>query len=475
MKALPAKGALPAPPRADPDAMLLPHNLEAERSLLGVALVDAKAAEWMVETVSPTLFFRRAHQDIARAMGTLIDRKVEVDFITLKEELTRTKKLEEVGGPAYISSLADGIPRGTNVKYYAGIVRDLAKKRNLVMFAQTTIDFVVANEHQADTILADTDRRLLELQKGHVEGRMAPLKDSLHGLFADLEWRTQHRGELTGLETGFAGINELTFGWQEADLIIVAARPSIGKTTLVMNSAVLASQATDARVAIFSLEMRRKQLEYRILSQLSGIPLTRILSGHLGSEDYKALAPALEAMRDLKIEIDDKSGLTALDIRYTCRRLRSEGGLNLIVVDYLQLMPGTLERRGATRNEEMTDIANRLKDLADEMSCPIIALSQLRRTEGRPKLEDLRESGALEQVADVVALLHRKDHRASGKTECILAKQRNGPTGTVYLDIDRDTTTFRDSADQEPEPEPEKPRRRGGRRGSSPQPDLINE
>jgi replicative DNA helicase len=225
----------------------------------------------------------------------------------------------------------------------------------------------------------------------------------------------------------------------------------MGKTVLAVNCAVSAALAKTT-AAIFSFEMRRKQIEYRVLSGLSKVPLTRILSGHVGSPDQKLIAEALEAMHAMPLHVDDKAGQTVSDVRAACRRLRAERGLGLVIVDYVQLMPGTLNRRGATRNEELTDISRRFKVMADELQVPVMVLSQLKRQEGRPKLDDLRESGALEQDADIVGLLYRKNHRESGTTEFILAKQRNGPTGTLNLTIDRDIVTFTDGGEPVPEP-----------------------
>lgn len=441
--------ALPKPPKRDPDQILLPRHLDAERSCLGAALVHNAAADYISDHLTADAFFSRAHGQIFDAIKLIRDQGREVDFITLRTELDRVKLLDQVGGPAYISGLADGVPRATNVQYYAGILKDLQTKRNLIEFAHRTVDLVAAGEHGAAQILADADRRLLELQGGHVEGRMRSIASRTSERFEALEWRQQHRGQLRGLHTGFKGINEMTLGWRRGDLIIIAARPSIGKTALLLNSFVHGAQTQRAdgsptRLAIFSLEMRLEQLEGRMLAQLSGVDFTRIESGYLVDADWGKMSHALEAMSQLKIEIDDRAGQSALDIRAACRRLKGEGGLDAVAIDYVQLMPGTLERKGANRNEEITDISRRLKDLADELSAPVLLLSQLRRTEGRPRLDDLRESGSLEQACDVALLLHRKDHRVSGPTECNIAKQRNGPTGTIHLTFDRETQTITD-------------------------------
>jgi len=249
-------------------------------------------------------------------------------------------------------------------------------------------------------------------------------------------------------------VDELTLGWQPSDLIIIAARPSVGKSTFVMNGAVAVARTcrpdgTPRRVAVFSLEMRRQQLEYRMLASLAGVPLGRVLSGCLMEADWARVARAQGAMHDLDIQIDDRSGQTAWEIRSACRQLKSEGGLDLVIIDYVQLMPGTLERRGATRNEEVANISTRLKGLADEVSSPILLVSQLsragdKRADPWPKLSDLRDSGSLEQDADLCCFLHRKNHREGGTTHFIVEKFRNGQTGTLKLTLDLATVTFTD-------------------------------
>lgn len=442
----------PEPPIEGIDARTLPHNLEAERSVLGAILVHNDAFEEAGTIVKPEDFFRDAHRRIFAAIVYLREeRNSGVDFVTLKEELVRRGELDEVGGPAYVSSLSDGVPRATNVRYYAGIVKDKAALRELIYAANKILTDAYAAEESATDIIDKADRLLLDVQNAHVSQRMATVSESASALFKDFEYRVEHRGELTGIESGFKSINELTFGWQAGELIVIAARPSIGKTTFVMNSAVAAAKA-GKRVVMFSLEMRRRQLEYRLMSSLSGVACSRLLSGYISSTENPKVAYAFNAMHEIPLVIDDRARQTVQDIRSACRRLKAEGGLDMVVVDYVQLMQGTLARKGATRNEELTDISRRMKVLADEIAAPVIMLSQLRRLDGRrrPGLEDLRESGALEQDSDIVGFLHRSDHRSGGTTEFILAKQRNGPTGTVRLAFDRDILTFTDAG---PEPE----------------------
>jgi replicative DNA helicase len=445
------------PPDEPPDESIVPpHSLEAERSTLGAAIMDRKAADYVVDHLVDASYYRKAHAQIFTAIRALRQRSEDIDLITLKTELGA--RLDESGGPAYISALIDGVPRSSNVGHYCAILEDLRMKRALVAFGRDVIEHATSNTTQAPAIVQLADRRLLELQSGHSQGRMQSVRDSLPALVDDIERRMQHPGELTGPTTGFTAVNRETLGWQAGDLIIVAARPSIGKTTFVLNSAVAAATA-GSRVAIFSLEMRRLQLEYRIMSQLTRIPLTQILEGRIMQADMPRMTEAIAEISALPIEIDDTTGRTSWDIRSACRRMKADGGLDLVIVDYVQLMAGSLENRNASRTEQMTDISRRMKTLADEGGFPVILLSQLSRagegrTDPRPKLSDLRESGSLEQDADIVAFLHRKHHREGGLTEFILEKQRNGPTGTVLLHLERDTTTFTDAAADAVIPEP---------------------
>lgn len=458
------RGKQRQPPQAtdDPPPLgedrTLPHNLEAERSILGAILVHNDAYEQVAATLTPQHFYRDAHQRIFKAIHTLAERKVSIDFVTLREELSRAGDLEEVGGPAYVASLADGVPRSTNTSHYASIVKEKATLRAIIQAANQTLTAAYAAEDASVEILTRTDQALLALQNGHGTSNLTDMRQSAGTLYQWIEHRSAHRGELIGIDTGFANLNELTLGWESGDLIVIAARPSIGKTLLAINTAVAATKATQS-VAFFSLEMRRRQLENRLVASLAQVDAARIRSGYLGDQDMQKLGLAMSDIHNLPLYIDDRSGQTVQEIRLACRRMRSEHGLGLVIIDYVQLIHGSLDRRGATRNEEITDISRRLKILADELSCPVILLSQLKRLDRksgdpRPKLDDLRESGALEQDADIVGLLHRKDHRAGGRTELIIAKQRNGPAGTVLLSLDRDTQTFT-PMDDTPEPEAE--------------------
>lgn len=434
----------------------LPNNLEAERSVLGAILTHNDAFEEALP-LRDRQFYRAAHVTIFESIRFLIEeRKVQVDLVTLKEELKRRKKLDEVGGPVYIASLVNGVPRSTNVRYYAGIVREKALCRDLIETSNTLLTKAYQGEEDASALLREADRSILAIASTGVNGGMVWLRDRVSAVFGRIEYRVAHQGELTGIDTGYASINEETLGWQRGDFIIIAARPSIGKTAFILNS-ILAAARSGKRVAVFSLEMTREQLEDRLVAIITGVNAQRLRSGYLGVLDYPRISDSLVQLGELPIAIDDTTRLTMPAIRLACRRLRAEVGLDLAVVDYIQLVPGSLDRRGATRNDEVTDIATQAKELAKELGIPLIMLSQLtraneKRPDSRPKLSDLRESGSLEQVADVVAFLHRRHHRESGTTQFILEKQRNGATGTVNLTFDRDTQTFTDGGDDPPEP-----------------------
>lgn len=438
----------------------LPHNLEAERSVLGAILLHNDAYLEATKHIRPADFFRDAHRRIYSSIERILEKPgTAIDLVTLREDLGRTGDLDEVGGPAYISALVDGVPRSTNVGHYARIVKDKSLLRAMIFAANKLLTNAYAGEEDPRAILSLADQAIVELQHGASIGRMAATSRSSAALLDALEWRHNHRGQLSGVPTGFETLDNLTLGWQAGDMIVLAARPSIGKTSFVLNSAVAAARA-GVRTAIFSMEMRRQQLEFRMLSSLSGVQLTSILSGWIAETSWGRISQALGELAELPICIDDAASRTVWDIRGECRRLKADGGLGLVVIDYVQLMAGSLDRRGANRNEELTDISRKLKVLADEIAAPIIVLSQLNRaaegrSDPRPKLSDLRESGALEQDADIVAFLHRKHHREGGTTNLILEKQRNGATGTLNLSLERETTTFTDAGlAEEPAPLP---------------------
>lgn len=443
----------------------LPHSLDAERSVLGAILIDNRALFVAMALIKPRDFFRKTHRWMFEAMLELSDKQIEIDLVTVREVLEREGQLEEVG-VANLAALVDGVPHSTNVSHYASIVKEKAALRQAIAIGSKLIGMAYEAE-PIDEVLKTGEELFFDLRGERVQGRIVPVREGLKELHTDLEWLQQHPGELVGLPTGFEKLDALTRGWQRGDMIIIAARPSMGKTVLAIDIAKAMAKAGRGRVAYFSMEMRRKQLERRLLANISGVQLTRILEGKLGSKDWAPIAQAEEEIAELPIWIDDTPARSVWDIRSVCRQMKAEDeGLSSVILDYIQLM-GTGDdrrRRGDNRTQELTDISRRTKVLAGELDVPIIVLSQLVRLEPgeRPRLHHLRESGALEQDSDVVAFIYGKNHQLSGPREFIIEKARNGPTGTVHLDLHREITRFFDAPDpppEEPKPEADKPKR----------------
>lgn len=433
--------------QATPDALerVLPHDLEAERAVLGCVLVHPETLT-RVTRLTPRHFFREAHQRLWADIRAMDEAGVGIDFLTLKDHLRGAGQLDAVGGPAYLSALASDHVSSARVADHAAIVMAHAFRRDLILVTQQTTQAAYEQVQSPRELLMASEARLLDLA-AHLDDRELLSMTARSGaVFDDLEALVARKGQLLGLDTGLSALNEQTLGWQAGDLIILASRPSMGKTTLALNTAIAAARQGH-HVVLFSLEMRRRQLERRMLSCLSGVPLTKIQTGYVADADYAGLGEALKILERLTLHISDRSGQTIAEIRAACRRLKNQHGLAMVIIDYLQLMPGSLQRRGVTRNEELGDISSRLKWLADELSVPVMALSQLRRlSAARPTLEDLRDSGNLEQDADLVIFLHRKHHKQGGVTELLVEKQRNGPTGTIHVSLDRDIQRFTDAA-----------------------------
>lgn len=445
------------PPLPDDEGSyrVLPHNLEAERAVLGAVLLDNQGYYRAIRHVHAETFFRLAHQLIWRAYVKLLEARAgAVDLTILREALATSGTLEDVGGPAYIASLVDGTPRGVNIEHYARIVKEKAQLRACIAVGTKLTSDAYAGDEPPAVIISAADKAIVDLQHARSE-QLRTMADTSTRILDRLEYRVAHRGEVTGVPTGFKSIDEDTSGWQPGDMIVIGARPSIGKTSFVLCSAVASAKA-GKRILLFSMEMKHEQLEDRLLAAETNIDLSRLRSGHIRDDEWGPLSQAIGAMHEWPLAIDDAPSCSVSDIRGGCRRYQSDGGLDLVIIDYVQLMPGTLQRRGATRNDEITDISRRLKVLAGDLGVPIILLSQLRRIsermDPRPKIEDLRESGSLEQDADIVAFLHRSDHRTSGTTEFIIAKARNGPTTTTHLTFTRELCRFSDGGEPLPPP-----------------------
>jgi replicative DNA helicase len=430
----------------------LPHNLEAERSVLGAILVHNDAFNLAVQVVDSSDFYRDAHRRIFERMIALNERNQAIDFVTLKEELSRNGELDEVGGPAYVASLADGVPRATNVEYYARIVKEKATLRNLIYAASKIVTNAYEAEQESDLILDEAESAIFSVADDRLKAGFVAMRDLVKDSFPKIELLFEQKKLLTGVPTGFADMDEMTRGLQAGDLIIVAARPSMGKTSLVLNIAQFVAAQPEHTVGFFSLEMSKESLFLRLLTSEAQIDSHRLMSGAIGQKDYGRISHALETLSSMKLYIDDTANIGVLEMRAKARRLKSEHGLSLLVVDYIQLMTG--RGRFENRTLELAAISRSLKGLAKELSVPIVVLSQLSRapearSDHRPQLSDLRESGALEQDADLVVLIYRDDvynkdpnNPDAGTAELILAKQRNGPTGVVKLAFLREQTRF---------------------------------
>jgi len=430
----------------------LPHNLEAERSVLGAILVHNDAFNTAAQVIDGRDFYRDAHRRIFDRMVALSERGEAIDFITLKEELSRGGHLEEVGGPAYVASLVDGVPRATNVEYYARIVKEKATLRNLIYAANKILTNAYEADQESDLILDEAESSIFAVADDRLKAGFVPMRELVNDSFPKIEQLFEHKRLVTGVPTGFVDLDEMTRGLQPGDLVIVAARPSMGKTSLVLNIAQHVAVQTDYTVGFFSLEMSKESLFIRLLTSEAQIDSHRLMSGHIADRDYSRISHALERLSSMRLFIDDTANIGVLEMRAKSRRLQAEHGLSLIVVDYIQLM--SARGRYENRTLELASISRSLKGLAKELNVPIVVLSQLSRapesrSDHRPQLSDLRESGALEQDADVVVLIYRDDaynrdpnNPDAGTAELIVAKQRNGPTGIVRLAFLREQTRF---------------------------------
>ncbi len=436
----------------------LPHNLEAEKCVLGAILIDNPSFNHAAEVIDAQDFFRDAHRRIFEKMVGLSERSQPIDPVTLKDELTRSGELDEVGGPAYVASLTDGVPRSANVEYYAKIVKEKSTLRRLIQSANEVLGRAYDAEEDADNLLDEAERAIFQIAEHRLRTGFIPLSQLVNSGYELIEKLQEHKGLVTGVPTGFVDLDEMTSGLQKSDLIIVAARPSMGKTSLVLNMGLHAAIEAGKTVGIFSLEMSKEQLFMRMLTSEARVDAHRFRGGFLGEQDYDRLVAAFARLHEAKVFIDDTPSAGILEMRAKARRLKMEHGLDMIVIDYLQLMQG--RGRFENRQQELAAISRSLKILAKELEVPIVALSQLSRapesrSDHRPQLSDLRESGALEQDADVVLFIFREDMYAvdgerapesEGMAELIIGKQRNGPIGTVRLAFLKQYTRFENLA-----------------------------
>jgi replicative DNA helicase len=433
---------------------LPPQNLDSEQAVLGSILIDRDGIIEIADFLHPEDFYRQAHGKIFAAMLELFEHREPIDVVTVAEALERANELEAVGGAGYLSQLGNDTPTAVHVEQYGRIVERKAILRRLISAAGRIA--AIGYEDGAD-IQESIDRSEAELfavsQRRSNDG-FSPLRALLHDAYDRLDYLHTHRGEIVGIASGFPDLDGLTTGFQASDLIVLAARPSVGKTSLALNIAEHAAVREGKTVGVFSLEMSKDQLVLRMLSSVAGIDSQRLRSGFLEELDFARIAPAMQSLSDAPMFIDDTPSITTMELRTKARRLQAEHGLDLLIVDYLQLMQGTSNNRDANRVQEVSEISRGLKSLARELKVPVLALSQLSRQpemrESRePRLSDLRESGAIEQDADLVLFLWRERDKPGeeGDTDgevvnLRLAKHRNGPTGEVKLWFKKSQTRF---------------------------------
>lgn len=419
---------------------LPPHNLDAEQAVLGAILMDSQVLTLVAERLRPDDFYRQGHQRLFQAMLNVAERGEPVDLVTVAAELQKTKQLEEVGGVSYLTELADSVPTSAHADHYARIVEEKAILRRLIRAATQIATSGYAGGDDVAEIIDEAERKILDISQRRIRKAFLPIRDILMDTYERIEQMHENQGKLTGIPTGFPDLDRMTSGLQRSDLIILAARPSMGKTAFALNLAQNVALHAGETVAIFNMEMPAIQLVQRMLSAEGNIDAQVFRTGNLGEEDWEKLTMAIGTLADVPIFIDDTPGLTVFDIRAKLRRLQVEHGLGLVVIDYLQLIRG---RGGESRQQEISEISRSLKLLARELNVPVIALSQLsraveQRQDKRPMLSDLRESGSIEQDADIVAFLYRDDYydeesERKNIMEVIIGKHRNGPVGKVEL------------------------------------------
>lgn len=428
-----------------------PHNLEAEQAVLGAIFLENKLIVSISEILTPEDFYRMSHQKIYRAILSVFNKNIPVDIVSIVTELTNLNQIEEVGGTPYIRELAGAVPTAANAIFYAEIVKEKAVLRHLIQTATTIVTEGYLNEGNIDTLLNEAEKNILAVSQNVKSGSFKNIQDVLVEAHGHIVAMFQKQGDITGIPSGFPDLDRMTAGFQKNDLIIVAARPSVGKTAFALNIAQSVATKTDETVAIFSLEMGAEQLVMRMLCAEGNLDAQRMRTGKLTAEDWGKLSLALGSLANSKVYIDDTPGIKVNDIRNKCRRLAQEHGLGMILIDYLQLIQGNGNSK-ENRQQEVSEISRTLKEIARELKVPVIALSQLSRgvesrQDKRPMMSDIRESGSIEQDADIVAFLYRDDYyeketEKKNIIEIIIAKQRNGPVGTVELAFRKEYNKF---------------------------------
>jgi replicative DNA helicase len=431
---------------------LPPQNTEAEQSILGGILLDNHAINSVIEILETSDFYSEAHRKIFSAVVELSEKSEPSDLITLSNLLRDKKQLDDIGGVAYLASLVDNVPSAAHIAHYSRIVKEKSIMRRLIAVSTEILNKSYESSSNVNDVLDDAENAIFQISENKIKPSFFPLKELIKDSFKSIERLYEKKALITGVPTGYDDLDQLTSGLQKSDLIIIAGRPSMGKTALAINIAQNASIKAGIPVAIFSLEMSREQLALRMLASEARVDSQRLRKGFLGETDWPKLTTAAGTLSDAAIFIDDTPGISALEMKAKTRRLKAEHGLGLVVLDYLQLMRG--RESLMQREQEISEISRSLKALAKELNVPVVALSQLNRqvesrTDKRPQMADLRESGAIEQDADVILFIYRdevynksEDNPEKGLAEIIVGKQRNGPIGRVKLSFLKDYTRF---------------------------------
>ncbi len=427
-----------------------PHNIEAEQSVLGSMILSKEAINTVVEIIRPDDFYKAAHSEIYEAILILFNKNEPVDIITLSEELKRRSTLENIGGLTYIANLSSSIATTANVKYYCHIVEEKSILRRLISSCDDVIVKSYEDSDEVNSIIEKAEKAIFDITQGRHREGFAPLNEVLLDSFSQIEERAANKDSLTGITSGFVDLDSKLSGFQKSDLVLLAARPSMGKTALALNLAANAALKGKAKVAIFSLEMSKEQLVQRMIASTAHVDLTKIISGNLAENEWLDIINSIGPLSQGQIYIDDTAGISMMEMKAKCRRLKVEKGLDMVIIDYLQLMQS--DHRSESRQQEISAISRGLKILAKEMECPVLALSQLSRApdlraDHRPMLSDLRESGAIEQDADIVLFLYRDeqynpDTEKKNIGEVLISKHRNGPTGSIELVYKKEYTKF---------------------------------
>jgi replicative DNA helicase len=429
----------------------MPNSIDSERAVLGAILLEEKAIFAATESLTADDFYLEAHREIFRAMLALAEEQISIDYFTLREELRRRGKDELAGGTAYLAGLTDGLPRSLNTPHYAKTVREKAVSRQLIHLSHELMSRCYEGEERPGEILAKAESQIFRIASREIRGGFEPTSELAHAAYKEIEETARNRGPVSGIDTGFADLNRMTGGLHNQNLVVVAARPGLGKTSFCLNIACHTAINGRKPVGIFSLEMSKPELMKRMISSLAEVDANRIQSGYLSRDDWTRISHATANLSAAPIYIDDSANLTMLQVRAKAQRLALEHGIDLLVVDYLQLVSGS--RRYENRTHEVTEISRGLKNLAKELDIPVIAVSQLNREvekragNRKPQLSDLRESGAIEQDADIVLFISRQgtdDDIGAGDctTEISIGKQRNGMTGVFNLTFRKRITKF---------------------------------